>query len=292
MRDMQGTRDVIREADAGSLYGLFRARLRRTPDSVAYRAYDRRSAQWRDFRWSDMGSLVARWQEALSREGLRPGDRVALALRNGPEWIAFDQAALGLGLVVVPLYIDDRPENTGYILREVEASLLVVQDGLRWRRIEQPCGSLPMLRRIVLLDGESNSFDDERLVVAHEWLPTGEFALREASLDPNALATVVYTSGTAGRAKGVMLSHHNILAVMEAGLEVVRSVPGDVFLSFLPLSHMFERTVGYYLAMSAGATVAFSRSISQLAEDLQQMRPTILCAVPRIFERVYGRVME
>ncbi len=104
--------------------------------------------------------------------------------------------------------------------------------------------------------------------------------------DPHALATIVYTSGTTGRPKGVMLSHHNILTNAEACLQVLTVDHDDLFLSFLPLSHTFERTCGYYLTIMAGSTVAYARSIPQLGEDLQTIRPTMLISVPRIYERV------
>jgi long-chain acyl-CoA synthetase len=110
--------------------------------------------------------------------------------------------------------------------------------------------------------------------------------------DPNALATIVYTSGTTGRPKGVMLSHHNILSnAAAASSEVLTTGPDDVFLSFLPLSHTFERTCGYYLTIMSGALNTYSRGIPVLAEDLQKVRPTILISVPRIYERVYGRIL-
>ena len=110
--------------------------------------------------------------------------------------------------------------------------------------------------------------------------------------DPHALASIVYTSGTTGRPKGVMLSHYNMLSVAHAALACIDCYQQDVFLSFLPLSHTLERTAGYYLPMMAGACVAHARSVSQLAEDLVTVRPTAMIAVPRIFERVHGRIME
>ncbi|MEW7979126.1 MAG: AMP-binding protein [Candidatus Sedimenticola endophacoides] len=120
----------------------------------------------------------------------------------------------------------------------------------------------------------------------------GPQTLGEIAPAPQDLATIVYTSGTTGRPKGVMLNHHNILCNAAAGLEMITVYPRDRTLSFLPLSHMLERTAGYYLMLLAGASVAFARSIPLLGEDLRDIRPSILISVPRIFERVYGRIME
>jgi long-chain acyl-CoA synthetase len=134
---------------------------------------------------------------------------------------------------------------------------------------------------------------DTRLRSLGEWLPDQGGATRHVSRDKNALATIVYTSGTTGRPKGVMLSHHNILSNAAAlSSDVLTTGPDDVLLSFLPLSHTFERTCGYYLTIMSGATTTYSRGIPQLAEDLQAVRPTVLVSVPRIYERVYGRIRD
>ena len=152
-----------------------------------------------------------------------------------------------------------------------------------------------ILKRVVVLwpgVGEREAIDaDERVVAAEDWLPaSGRLAARKGS--PNALASIVYTSGTTGRPKGVMLSHRNMLSVAHTGLTMVDVYQEDLFLSFLPLSHTLERTGGYYLPMLAGAGVAYARSVNQLAEDMISVQPTILIAVPRVFERIYGRIQQ
>ncbi len=123
-----------------------------------------------------------------------------------------------------------------------------------------------------------------------DWLPEDGGATRHLARDGNSLATIVYTSGTTGRPKGVMLSHNNILSNTEAALTVLATGHDDIFMSFLPLSHTFERTCGYYLTIMSGSTVAYARSIPLLAEDLQTIRPTMLISVPRIYERIWGAI--
>ncbi len=290
-----GTEDVITADAAVTLDGLFRQRLHRSPDRPAYRSFDKEAKQWRDATWAQTAAEVARWQESLSKEGLRPGDRVALSARNCWEWVLFEQAALGLGLVVVPLYTDDRPDNVAYILRDAAVKVLMVGDAGLWRRLAPAMQDIEHLRRILILDCERRpapSPADERVICVREWLTSGDYALHERHGAADDLATIVYTSGTTGRPKGVMLSHRNILAIAHSALASYDVYLEDVLLSFLPLSHSFERTVGYYLPMMAGATVAFSRSIQQLSDDLRQVRPTVLIAVPRIFERIYSRIQE
>ncbi len=283
--------DYIHPDDAGTLDGLLRERVRRDPDGLAYRHYDRDAGTWIDWRWADVEREVGRWQRALAGEGLRPGERVALLLRNGPEWVVAEQAALSLGLVVVPLYPEDRPDNVAYILNDAAARLLVVPDE-RYRRFAEVLAGVPTLQRIVVLPRLDGAGADERVCASSDWLPVEAGVLAERQGDPDALATLVYTSGTAGHPKGVMLSHRNILSNAWAASTLERFLPGDRFLSFLPLSHMLERTGGYYLPMLAGCSVVFARSVQQLADDLIQQRPTILIAVPRVFERVYGRIQE
>lgn len=273
---------------AGTLAGLFRERVRRTPGDIAYRQFERDTGRWQETTWAAMADEVGRWQAALRTEGLAPGERVAILLRNCRQWVAFDQAALGLGLVVVPLYVEDRPESSAYILEHSGARLLLLPDGRQWRRLSPALDMLPRLR-VVLLEGAEQA-DDPRLRHCREWLPaqTDEpLADLPAGED---LASIVYTSGTTGRPKGVMLSHSNLLSNTEACLRLEPFTAADTFLSFLPLSHTLERTGGYYLPMMAGATVAYARSIQHLADDLQQVRPSVLIAVPRIFEKVYARI--
>lgn len=282
--------DYITPEQAVTLDGLLRERAGRRPEALAYRAYDRDTGCWVDWSWREVAREVGRWQQALRAEGLQPGDRLALQLRNSPEWVVVEQAALGLGLVVVPLFLDDRPDSVAYILRDSGARVLVLQDE-RYRRLAAALTEVEGLQRIVVLPDASPADHDPRLCGAGEWL--GESApLAESSCGADDLATIVYTSGTLGRPKGVMLSHGNILTNAYAAAGVVPLGSDDLFLSVLPLSHMFERTGGYYLPMVVGSPVAFARSVQQLAEDLRQQRPTIVMAVPRLFERIYARIQE
>ena len=283
--------DYIDVATAGTLYGLFRERVRRSPGAEAYRFYDPDAGAWRRTTWADMAGFVGRWQAALAAEGLEPGDRVALMLANCREWVIFDQAALGLGLVVVPLYNDDRADSVAYILEDSGARLLLVEGREQWDRLAELPGQLDQVERIVSLH-DMGGVGDDRVVPATRWLPPAPAEPRPDTADPEALATIVYTSGTTGRPKGVMLSHRSLLTNARNGLRTTPVHPGDLFLSFLPLSHTLERTVGYYIPMMAGCPVAHTRSLEHLGEDLRTLRPTLLVSVPRIFERVYNRFQE
>ena len=285
--------DYINLKHADTLAGVFLERIRRSPDKTAYVQYDEGSESWQEISWAEMGGRVARWQAAFKREDLKPGDRVAIMMRNCSEWVCFDMAALGLGLVTVPLYTNDRAENIGYILQDADVRLLMLESEEQWQDLQTIRNQLAGLNRIVTLEQVDPMGLQPRLASLADWLP------EQASAEPMALdvasetlATIVYTSGTTGRSKGVMLSHRNILWDIDSGLQIIDIYPSDSFLSFLPLSHTLERTVGYILPMVAGSSVAYARSIPQLAEDLQTIKPTVLISVPRIFERVYAKIQD
>jgi long-chain acyl-CoA synthetase len=283
--------NVITVQEAGSLGGLLRERAKRTPDALAFQQFVDSSGRWEDWTWAQALEQAARWQSALRRENLQPGDRVAVMLRNCREWAMFDLAALAAGLVVVPLFTEDRPDNAAYVLNDSGSKVVLFEGQEQWERVHTVLPQLPNVQRFVgmqrVADGEP------RLKSAAEWLPQRGESFQVADIALTQLATIVYTSGTTGRPKGVMLSHGNILHDAHAGLESFAVIgPGDVFLSFLPLSHMLERTGGYYAGLMSGCAIAYARSVTQLAEDLASRKPTILISVPRIYERVYARINE
>ncbi len=282
--------DYIPYQRLNSLHHLFLTRVERSPDDVAYTQYNIEKLSWENFTWSEVSLLVAKWSNIMRQDGLSKGDRVAIMLPNCIEWIICDQAAFNLGLIVVPLYINDRAENTGYIIKETQAKLIVFKTDEQWMILNEAMMHLSSVTRFVSIESVTDTAD-ERYIKLDEWISESSDNLPEpVDIDQNSLATIVFTSGTTGRPKGVMLSHKNILWNTHACSATEDFCPDDVFLSFLPLSHMFERTVGYYLPIMCGSKVAYARSIEQLGEDLQSIKPTVLVTVPRIFERVYNKI--
>ena len=285
--------NVITVEQAQTLDGLFNERIQRSPQKAAYQYFNSTCEEWSSYTWEQMNQSVSRWQAALAKESLVPGDRVAVMMRNCPEWVMFEQAALGLGLVVIPLYTDDRVENAAYVINDANAKLLLLESLHQWHQFAAIRDQIQGLQRIILLRSFENSdmnLRDDGVVSAWEWLPAHGGEVSHITRDPHSLATIIYTSGTSGRPKGVMLSHHNILSNAFSSLQVIPVLPDDLLLSFLPLSHTFERTCGYYVPMMAGAEIAYARSIQQLQEDLATVRPTMLISVPRIYERVYAGI--
>ena len=280
---------VISPKQAGSLCGLFVERVRRSPDKVAYRYFHQND--WRELTWRQMRGEVARWQAGLARLELQRGDRVAVMMRNCPYWLMFDQAALSLGLVVVPLYTVDRPDNIAYIVNDADVKVLLFENAEQWQALRTVRDQIDGIRRFISIDNLGN-VDEPRLRPMSEFLPPAAQMQDPLPCETNELSTIIYTSGTTGRPKGVMLSHANILTNAHACLDTFEVHSDDLFLSFLPLSHAFERTLGYYLPIMTGSTVAFARSVSQLSKDLETIRPTILISVPRIYERFYAAIRQ
>ena len=285
---MTAAADIIPQNVAVTLAGLFRERVRRSPNAIAYREFDQRVGAWRARTWHEMDVRVGQIRAALAAAGLKLGDRIAIALPNCADWVAFDIAALSLGLVVVPLYVHDSAANMAFILTHSGARLLVIDTEARWSRLLPHWPELLGLEHIWIRDGlDAHSGDLSRpgLKSLDDVLNSVTKTSPEQRSTPDALATIIYTSGTTGQPKGTMLSNRAVLWNAEAAARVIPPRPDDVFLSCLPLAHAFERTVGYYLPMIGGATVAYARSIEALSEDFRSIRPTVFLGVPRLYER-------
>jgi len=280
--------------ESRTLSELFRARVGLTPDAVAYRQFDPATGRWIDWSWRRVAAESARWRAALAAEGLAAGDRVATLMVNGVDYVCVDQAALALGAAIAPLHVTDNPGNVGFVIGDSGAAVLIVDSAAYWTRLAPELVDDHELRRVVVYARPDEDLGgDKRVVRVSDWLAAADGKpAPERPVEPQALAAIVYTSGTTGRPKGVMLSHGNVMANVLASRQCVAALPGDLFLSFLPLSHTFERTAGYYLPIAVGATVAYARSVAQLVEDMRTIRPTILVSVPRIYERAYLAIHE
>lgn len=280
--------EFITAADAGTLPGLLSERMKRTPEATAYLEYETASAAWCPRTWRDVGWRAARFRAALAKAGLRAGERVALLLPNSSDWIAFDMGAMSLGLVVVPLYAHDSAANLAWVLADSGARLTIFPTAARWNEVRAHASGLEALDQVWIREPTDACDEAGTRTVRSlmDILPAAASEFEAVERDPRALATLIYTSGTTGRPKGVMLSHFALLWNAEAAGKVITPLASDVFLSHLPLAHAFERTVGCYLAIMGGSTVAYARAIELLKEDIATIRPTVFLSVPRVYERV------
>lgn len=284
--------DVISRDQAGTLPGLFAERVARSPDEVAYCEF--REGRWQEYTWREMAQRIACLRGALAKSGLKCGDRAAVLLPNGADWVAFDIAATANGLITVPLYSNDSPENTAFILADSGARLCLVDTAARWSTLAPFVAANGALECVWAREGLDGVTVLQRcplrLSTLRDALAQGEPDSSSLRCAPQDVATIIYTSGTTGRPKGVMLTHSAILWNVEANSKLIPPLTSDVYLSILPLAHAFERTEGYYLPMMAGSRVVYARSVEQLREDLAAIRPTVLVAVPRLYERIHEAV--
>lgn len=272
-------------------------RARQIPQTVALRQYDRKAKAWEDVTYASLDKQITAWRRALEALHLERGARVAILLNNSVDAVLADQAVLANGLIPVPLHAIDTPGSSAFILIDSQSSTLITNKADRWGLIEKTNVPMPDLKHVILTEETGISEKDERRQILSKdiWLASGkDIQELPEGPKPEDLAAIVYTSGTTGRPKGVMLTHHNVVENVIATLIHIAPapMPGYVFLSFLPLSHTFERTAGYYLALGMGCTITYNRSIMLLAEDLRTVKPDVLISVPRIYEKIYARINE
>jgi long-chain acyl-CoA synthetase len=235
---------------------------------------------------------VHRLAKALVDAGVERGDRVGLMAENGPHWPIVDFASVCIGAVLVPVYPTLTPEQAAFIVNDSGAKIVFAEGDERYEGLQGQKGSMPNLEELVLIGGGiPGATTLDQLFERGEGADADEFRQRAALNQPDDLATFIYTSGTTGNPKGVMLTHGNIVSNIKGSLEVL-DIQGDyTALSFLPLSHSFERTVDYFYFLR-GVTIAYAESVQAVAQNLQEVRPHIFVSVPRVYEKVLAKVQE
>ena len=269
--------------------------LDKRPNIPAVTEYDAAQQRWVTLTFKELYDRSVMWAKAFTAANLKKGDRVAMLLPNSIEAVCFDQGALLIGLVPVPLHIIDTPDNCAYILQDSGTKVLVTLNHARWHAIEKAAGpnGLPDLQTVVFINDEDEDNGKVKGISLQNWLSSGKEISELPPLPKQEdLACLVYTSGTTGKPKGVMLTHENIMSDISSLLYNIAPEPTDSWLSFLPLSHTFERTTTYYIGLGMGNQVTFSRGITRLVDDLKTVKPSILMSVPRIYEKVNAKIQE
>jgi long-chain acyl-CoA synthetase len=278
-----GTETPIAAVDnAASIPGIFFEQARRQGNAV-YLHYHR-DGGWQSVSWAASAERVWRVACALVDAGLRPGEHVALMSPNRPEWLWCDLAIMAAGGVTVPIYPSMTPKVAAFVAGDSNTRLAIVSDAAMARSLE----GQDYPKRILTLD------DDFPAWVADEpnAQTAAELGRRMAGLDADRLATVIYTSGTSGDPKGVMLTHRHFIESARAALQMFHIGPQDELLSYLPFSHVLERVDGIFVETMAGSTLWLARGLDTLVEDIRVARPTIMLGVPRVFEKVYEAVND
>jgi len=254
------------------------------------------AGEWRTITHKDLARRVVAVAAGLKELGIRPGDRVSILSETRPEWAIADYACLCAQAADVPIYPTLTPKQTEYILKDSGAALVFCSTAEQVAKVAEIRAALPALRHVIVFDAAAKR---DGAVTLDELEAKGQAALgkyprlREDAIavSPDALATLIYTSGTTGDPKGVILSHKNIWSNVQGGLQAISLRPTDECLAMLPLSHVYERMVDYTL-LAAGVIINYAESFDKVAANLQEVRPTIVLSVPRLYEKVYARVLE
>jgi long-chain acyl-CoA synthetase len=250
---------------------------------------------WESISAGEMLRRVAGLSKALGELGIKAGDRVGIFAPNCAEWHVADFAVTGLGAASVPVYFNESEDRLVYIVNDSGARIVITKGEAQARKIAEARERMPGLEHVISvtppsdLHGEILRYDT--LIATAGDADVAEYRRRSAEVAGNQLATIIYTSGTTGEPKGVMLNHSNLSSNAVDSLKEHEFLPGDVGLEFLPLAHVYERTVGYgYL--SRGVSIAYVEQIESVAEALLEVHPTMTAAVPRFFEKMYANILE
>jgi long-chain acyl-CoA synthetase len=280
-----------------NLAQMFFEKVHEKSENEAYRF--KNGGNWQSFTYKEAIEQSKMFAAGLASLGIRDGDHVAIMSNNRMEWALIDYAVMALGAVLIPIYPTLAFVQVKFILEDARAAVFIVENEDLLEYTDTMCHELLELNTRIVVENNSS--------LRKPWL-TYE-TVRKAGLNflsqhPNYIqqqinkitnektATIIYTSGTTGEPKGVILTHKNILSNLESASSIFQFYPDDLLLSFLPLSHIFERTIGHFLSCYHGIPVAYAESIDTIAQNIIEVRPTLLTAVPRLFEKMHTRIIE
>jgi len=300
---------VVEGEPAANLVDLIHASCQAHPDHVALRWKASRTHRhseaephlagdgWEQMTYGELWDWIREVSLGLRELGVGDGDRVAILCRTRPAWLVADLASMALGAVTCPIYPNAEASQAAFILNNVGARLAIVENAQQASKIESVRAGCPTLERIVVIDTKGRlpedaiGFDDLGELAPED--PGHRRVWEEGwrSIGRDRLATIIHTSGTTANPKGVMLTHGNLVFNYEAVNQVVDFYTSDTFLSWLPLSHSYERVAGMVVPLARGCTIAYAEPlIERLPANMVEVRPTVMVAVPRLYERVYARV--
>jgi long-chain acyl-CoA synthetase len=268
-----------------------------TCDKACHLLYKKDGA-WRPISSAAFRQAVEELSLGLRALGVEPGDRVAILAENRPEWAFADLATLTAAAVDVPIYASSTPAQVLYILNDSGAKVVFVSNAAQEAKVAEVRAQAPALRHVIRMAEDSSPGALSLAEVRERGRPPlsgdpGAVRARAGAAGADDLATIIYTSGTTGEPKGVMLSHANIVSNVEAAIVAFPVFgPDDVALSFLPLCHIFERMAGYYMMLSRGVTIAYAESVEAVPANMAEVRPTVMCSVPRLYEKMHARIQE
>ncbi len=288
MPDAEKARNVVE---------LLHRSVERIPDKEALRWKLPKDGGWVSKTYGEFWDWVTRTSLGLQELDIKDGDAICIMSRTRPEWLVADIASWALGAVSCPIYPQTEASQAAFILNNVGAVALFVENAQLAAKIESIRAQVPTLRHVITFDTRGE-FPAGTVTLEELAGRGGDDARRKAweagwrAIDREHVATVIHTSGTTANPKGATIRHGNLLYNYEAAVQIIDFYETDIFLSWLPLSHIFERLTGEIIPLAHGSTVVYAESlIERLADNMVEVKPTVMAAVPRFYERVYGRVL-
>ncbi|NQV38485.1 MAG: long-chain fatty acid--CoA ligase [Candidatus Marinimicrobia bacterium] len=275
---------------------LFYNSVKNLPDQLAYS--ERKNGEWVGLTYGEVGKLVETFAAGLYGLGVRRGDKIAILAANNPRWGISDYAITGMGCATVTVYPTLIPSQIQYIIDDSDAKIIISENQEQTDKVLTFFDGSKKLETIICMDDSVEKKNNtirfqDVLEIGIKSQADGYNFEEEAKLcKPDDLLTLIYTSGTTGNPKGVMLTHNNLVSNVLATHKVIKLDHKDSFLSFLPLSHVFERMGGHFLAFSSNASVYFAENMDSIAENMRDIKPTLMTSVPRLYEKMYIKVLD
>ena len=254
---------------------------------------------YQNISYAGLRASVEHFAHGLAAIGVRRGDHIAIISENRPEWVIADLGMIRLGAVNISVFPTLTPKEIEFIFNDARVKYAIVSNMLQLRKVLSTASTTPSLRTIILIS-EKEPAGDQRVLPFSQVMAKGIDHARDHPLSvheqarevkPEDLLTIIYTSGTTGNPKGVMLTHRNLASNIKSSAACIPFTPGDLLLSYLPLSHSYERMAGYYTALACGATIAYAETVDTIRDNLREIRPTVVTTVPRLIERFHSRLM-
>lgn len=274
-----------------SLYQLFKQACAEAPDKTAYRY--KKDGTWHNLTWREQERVCEKISRSFIKFGIEKGDKISVLSQTRLEWVQCDIAAVSIGVVCVGIYPTLLADDCAYLLNHSDSVLLVVENKEQLEKVQSIRQNLKKLQRIVIIDGEAEGDDVmtwEELLAAGEDVSGDAVTKRAEALEPQDVAFIVYTSGTTGVPKGAMITHENMVFSSWSACECLYLEPHFETILFLPLAHVFARLIVYF-CMRKTLTIAFAESFEKVAENIKEIRPHFFASVPRLFEKVYDKIV-
>jgi long-chain acyl-CoA synthetase len=279
-----------------NLAEMFVSNAERLPERTAYMY--KHEGQYKSITFKQALSMMEAIAAGLHQLGVKRNDKISILSENRYEWAFTDYAILTLGAINTPIYPSLLPNQVEYLLKDSGAKIIFCSNQIQLAKVEACRAHCPAVEKIIVFDqlpSSPNYLHLEQLLKQGEEFLQKNPGFIKSEIEKTALndqATIIYTSGTTGEPRGALLTHGNFLSNIEGSLQHLHVDENDVFLSFLPLCHIFERMAGHYLACYCSSIIAYAESIDTVAQNMEEVKPTVMTSVPRLYEKIYARVLE